>query len=81
MPEQQPETFEFVSYRLAGFLFARGVPFTGTRLNERGETSFQFTDSDTARKLVNEYLGSPESKYDDACKRMHELTQVRRTRR
>ena len=68
---------ETPSYRLAAFLVTRGVRFMGTK--QRGpQTIFILEGGDSTNQLIDEYPNSPERTYDDKCKSMHELTQVRR---
>jgi len=63
---------------MAGFLVAREVAFVGTDVNHRGEVVFIFGNATDpkARDVVNRYPGSPEQKYDSACRTMHDLVKV-----
>lgn len=73
-------------FRLAGFLVARGASFNGTEINNKGEVVFYFrseipNSADSAIDILNRYPGSPEQKYDAACKTMHDFVKVTQSRR
>lgn len=64
-------------FRLAGFLVARGAKFQGTDINDRQEVVFIFDNTENvAQDFLNQYPGSPEQRYDAACKTMHDFVKV-----
>ena len=73
---------KLTDFRMAGFLLSRGVPFKGTEA-DGGDVVFVFDVSDgSASSGLDLYPGSPEQKYDAACKTMHDMVKIRkRTRR
>lgn len=68
------EGFRLTDFRLAGFLSARGVPLLKAELNGKREVVFLFGPG--AQDLLASYPGSPEQKYDAACKAMHDVVKV-----
>lgn len=72
------EYLRLTDFRMAGFLVAREVAFVGTEINARGEVVFIFGNATDpkAKDVVNQYPGSPEQKYDAACRTMHGLVKV-----
>jgi hypothetical protein len=67
---------ELIDFRMAGYLVARGQSLKGTVTNTKGGVVFQFDKS--ADALLHEYPGSPEQRYDAACKSMHDFVRMRR---
>jgi hypothetical protein len=63
-------------YRLAGFLSSRGQEMVGTSRSGR-QVEFQFEDGEAVRALMDQYPGSPECRYDRACKAMNALARTR----
>lgn len=61
-------------FRLAGFLSARGVTLVKVELNGKREVVFLFGAG--AQDLLASYPGSPEQRYDAACKAMHDVVKV-----
>jgi len=55
---------------MAGFLVARGVPLATLERNAKNEVVFVFMD-ERAEEVYFQYPGSPEQRYDAACKTMH----------
>lgn len=70
--------YETPDYRLAGFLLARGVEHKGTR-REGKRTIFIFEGPEAfTERLIDEFPGSAERRYDGACKAMHALTATKK---
>lgn len=69
---------KLTDFRLAGFLVAHGAAFVGTEINGRGEVVFIFGNATEpkAKDIVNLYPGSPEERYDSACRTMHSMVKV-----
>ena len=65
---------ELTDFRLAGFLVARNVPFKGTMVNAKQEVVFLFGEG--AECMLAQYPGSPEWRYDSACRTMHDLVKL-----
>lgn len=64
-------------FRMAGFLVARGLTLKGTETNLKGDLQFLFDDLDgKAMVLLHQYPGSPEQRYDAACRAMHDFTKM-----
>lgn len=73
-----PDHLRFTDFRMAGFLLARDVAFVGAEVNPRGDVVFIFGNAmdPKAKDVVNQYPGSPEQKYDSACRTMHNLVKI-----
>ncbi len=67
---------KLIDFRMAGFLVARDVTLKGTEQNDKGEVVFLFDAS--ANAVLHEYPGSPEQRYDAACRTMHDFVRMRR---
>jgi hypothetical protein len=73
----ESKDIRLTDFRLAGFLVARGTKFQGTDINDRQEVVFIFNNEENvAQNSLNEYPGSPEQRYDAACKTMHDFVKV-----
>lgn len=71
------DRIEVTDFRHAGYLQARGFRFAGTHRDGR-EVVFIFEGREAdALRALDEYVDSPERRYDAACKAMHDLTRVR----
>lgn len=80
-PTNDLDEIEITDFRMAGFLVANNVEFTGSKINNRGELVFFFSNrpinGKTADHVINQYPGSKEQRYDAACKAMHDLVKLR----
>ena len=75
------EMLRLTDFRIAGFMVARGVIFSGTEIGPNGDVIFLFEDSENtpnAEETKNSYPGSDEWRYDAACKTMYEFVKMRK---
>lgn len=71
---------EVSDYRLAGFLKARGVPYSGTK--REGRICFFLFDGDEGiDALIDSFAGSPEVKYDVECQSLCAIARTRRPKK
>ena len=74
-------TLKLTDFRMAGFLLARDVQFRGTE-SDGSDVVFVFDDvGGIASKTLDLYPGSPEQKYDAACKTMHDMVKIKKRSR
>lgn len=78
MSDKTP-TLRTSDFRMAGYVRAHGGEMVTVEKGDRGQTVFVFNDDDgAASRLVAQYPGSAEERYDAMCRTMLNLTKTER---